>query len=85
MTGLLSLIAQTGFDDGHMDGGWAWMAVVAIAVTIAGVGWMMWGAASNKRGSSEGPVEVLKTRYARGELSTEEFNERLRTIEDARR
>ena len=52
---------------------------------IGGVGWMMWGAGSNGGGSSEGPVEVLKTRYARGELTTEEFQERLRAIEDARR
>jgi len=29
-------------------------------------------------------VEVLKTRYSRGELTTEEFQERLRTIEDPR-
>jgi len=46
---------------------------------------MMRGADSNGRGSSEDPVEVLKARYARGELTTEEFQERLRAIEDARR
>ena len=85
MSGLLSLIAQTGFDGDHLGGGWAWLAIVAIAVMIGAVAWIMWGAGSNGRGSSEGPVEVLKTRYARGELSTEEFQERLRTVEDARR
>ena len=85
MSVLLSLIAQTGFDGDHMGGGWAWLAIVAIAVTIGAVAWMMWGAGSNGGGSSGGPVEVLKTRYARGELSTEEFKERLRTVEDARR
>jgi uncharacterized membrane protein len=36
-------------------------------------------------GSSADPVEVLKARYAGGELTTDEFQERLRTIEDARR
>lgn len=85
MSAQLSLIAQTGFDGNHMGGGWAWLAIVATAVMIGGVGWLMWGAGSNGRGSSEGPVEVLKIRYARGELSTEEFLERLRMIEDARR
>jgi uncharacterized membrane protein len=62
---------------------------VAMAVMMGGMGWMMWSmmrrAGSNGRGSSADPVEVLKARYARGELTTEEFQERLRTIEDARR
>ena len=39
----------------------------------------------NGRGSSADPVELLKNRYARGDLTTEEFQERLRTIEEARR
>ena len=60
-----------------------------MAVMMGGTGWMMrsmmHGAGSHGRGSSENPVEVLKTRYARGELTTEEFQERLRTIEGARR
>ena len=85
MSTLLSLIAQTGFDGDHMGGGWAWLAIVALAVMIGGVGWMLWGTGSHAGGSSQGPVEVLKSRYARGELSTEKFQERLRTIEDARR
>ena len=88
MSALFPLIAQGGFGDGHM-GGWGWLVVVAMVVMMGGMGWMMWsmmrGAGSNGRGSSEDPVEVLKARYARGELTTEEFQERLRTIEDARR
>lgn len=69
--------------------GWGWLVIVAMAAMMGGMGWMMWsmvrGAGSNGGGSSEDPVEVLKTRYARGELTTEEFQERLRTIEDAQR
>jgi putative membrane protein len=88
MSALFSLIAQGGFGGGHM-GGWGWLAVGAMAVMMGGMGWMMWsmmrGAGSNGRGSPEDPVEVLKARYARGELTTDEFQERLRTIEDARR
>jgi len=86
MSALFSL-ANGGFGDGHM-GGWGWLVIVAI-VMMGGMGWMMWsmmrGAGSNRGGSSEDPVEVLKARYARGELTTEEFQERLATIEDARR
>lgn len=88
MSVLLPPFAQGWFGDGHMGGGWAWgwLVVVAMVVMIGGMGWMMMrGAGSNGRVSSEDPIAVLKTRYARGELTTEEFQERLRTIEDARR
>jgi uncharacterized membrane protein len=88
MSALLPLIAQGGFSDGHM-GGWGWLAIAAMVVMMGGMGWMMWsmmrGASSNGNGLPEAPVAVLKARYARGELTTEEFQERLRTIEDARR
>jgi len=63
--------------------------VVAMVVMMGGMGWMMWsmsrGAGSRGSGSSEDPVSVLKARYARGELTTEEFQERLRAIEDGPR
>lgn len=88
MSVLFPLIAQGGFGDGHM-GGWGWLAVVAMVVMMGGMGWMMWsmmrGAGSHGRALPEDPVEVLKARYARGELTTDEFQERLRTMEDARR
>ena len=84
----MSTLAQAGFGDGHM-GSWGWLAIVAMAAMMGGMGWMMWtmmrGAGSHGRGSSEDPVDILNTRYARGELTTEEFQERLRTIEEARR
>ena len=66
-------------------GGLGWLAITATAVMMGGMGWMMRRAGSSGRRPSEDPVEVLKGRYARGELTTEEFQERLRTIEDARR
>ena len=88
MSALIGFIAQGGLGDGHM-GGWGWLAITAMAVMMGGMGWMMWsmmrGTGSNGAGSSEDPVDVLRARYARGELTTEEFQERLRTIEDARR
>lgn len=88
MSAVIPLIAQSGFDGNHMDG-WVWLVVVGMAAMMGGMGWMMWsmmrGSGGNERGSSADPVEVLKARYARGELTTEEFHERLRTIEGARR
>jgi uncharacterized membrane protein len=88
MSAVFPLIAQGGFSDGHM-GGWGWLAIATMVVMMGGMGWMMWsmmrGASSNGNGLPEDPVAVLKARYARGELTTEEFQERLRTIEDTRR
>lgn len=70
-------------------GDWGWLAIVAMAVAMGAMGWMMWsmmrGSGRNGGGSSEDPVEVLKGRYARGDLTTEEFQERRRAIEDAPR
>lgn len=67
----------------HMDGGdgWGWMwipglvfmLVVAIAVVVAAVVL----ARGNSGGRGPGPREILAERYARGELSTEEYHERL--------
>jgi len=75
-------IAQSGLGDGHMGGGWSWLVIV---VMVGGVGWVMWAmmraTGSGARDSSEDPVAVLKARYARGELTTEEFQERLRTLQ----
>ena len=67
--------------------GWGVLAFVAMAAMMGGMGWMMWSMMRGGRGGGEAgedPVEVLKTRYSRGELTTEEFQERLRTIEDPR-
>ena len=87
MSGLLfTLVAQGGFGSGHTGGSWG--RLVIIALVMGGMGWMMWsmmrGAGSRGSGASEDPVAVLRGRYAQGELTTEEFQERLRMIEDAR-
>ena len=85
MSPRFALLAQVGFD-GHM-GGWGWLVIVAMIAMMGGMGWMMLsmmrGPDSRGRGSSEDPVDVLKARYARGDITTEEFQERLRTIENA--
>lgn len=81
------LIAQGGLGDDHM-GSWGWLAIAAMALMMGGMGWMMWSmmrGGSHEPRSPEDPVEVLKMRYARGELTTEEFQERLQAIENAPR
>jgi len=88
MSALLALTAQAGFDNGHMGGGWGWV-VIAMVVMMGGMGWMMRGrhrsAASGQDAASHDAVEVLRARYARGELTGEEFEERLRVLDEANR
>ena len=92
MSAVFGLIAQAGFDNDHMGGGWGWV-VIAMVVMMGGMGWMMWSMMRGRRGSAASghdatgrdALEVLRARYAHGELTTEEFEERLRVLEEARR
>jgi len=70
---------------GHMDGwggGWMWLwgALMMVIVAIAIV-WLVRAAASGTRGhapsGSDRARAILAERYARGELTTEEYRERL--------
>lgn len=53
-----------------------WIAVIAGLVFIVGslVKWMISKSQTDKR--SESPLEILQRRYAAGEITKEEFNER---------
>ncbi|HFB68551.1 MAG TPA: SHOCT domain-containing protein [Calditrichae bacterium] len=59
---------------GHMGFGWfIWLIILAVFV------WLVVQIASRNRSGGEGstrtetPLEILKKRYARGEISKEEF------------
>ena len=75
----------------HWGSGWGVVALIGMAVgmtaMMGGMGWMMWSMMRRPRGDAanapEDPIEVLKRRYAAGELTTEEFQERLRTMKEA--
>ena len=49
---------------------------------MGGMGWMMFSMMRGRASTPENPVELLKARYARGELTTEEFEQHLRTMKD---
>jgi putative membrane protein len=51
-------------------GGWIWMAIWVIALLI-----MVWLLVSGGRGRerADDPLDILRARYARGEISEEEF------------
>jgi putative membrane protein len=66
----------------HMDGGgWGWMwipgLVLMLVVALAAVAAVVVLARGNQPDRGRGPREILAERYARGELSTEEYHERL--------
>lgn len=60
-----------------MSAGW-WIVAALMVVMMGGMLWMMLGMASGRRSEAEGdPLEIVRQRYARGEISEEEY-ERLR-------
>jgi len=69
----------------HMDGdGWAWMwipgLVFMLVVAIVAVAAVVVLARGNQPDRGSGPREILAERYARGEMSTEEYHERLKGL-----
>ena len=74
--------------DGYMMGGhWGWwlLWLVIAAVVI----WALVRAAGSGGGpaggqSPENPEDALRRRYAQGEISREEFEERLKVLRDSR-
>lgn len=72
------------FAGGHLVYALLWLAVViaAIVLVVLGIRWLLrqGGAASVGGGSAaprpDDPVEILRQRYAKGEIDDEEFNRR---------
>ncbi len=79
---------------GMMDGsgfmsGWGWggmafggiMMLLWFALIIAVIVFLFrWISGSSQRGSSQDAVDILKQRYARGEIDTAELEERTRQL-----
>ena len=83
MNGLPSVVA--GYDGwGHMDGwGGGWMWVMGLAMMVLVTVLIVWvvrvsvGRPPERPDPSDRAREILAERYARGEISTEEYRERL--------
>ena len=84
MTKLALVLADAGDNGwGHMNGwggGWMWLWGVAMMVLFALVIVWVLRSTDNPRGPGRDPADrardILAERYARGDLSTEEYRER---------
>ena len=56
-----------------------WILLIVIVVALVKVAGS--GSGSPPAGSDKSPMEILKARYARGEIDEEEFNRRRRELE----
>jgi putative membrane protein len=64
-------------------GAFMWLIVIiVIAVIVYLVYNRNFGAGGSFGGGRESPMDILKTRYAKGEISKEEFERLKRDIED---
>ncbi|NKE70243.1 SHOCT domain-containing protein [Candidatus Manganitrophus noduliformans] len=74
--------------DGMMGSGmmawmllWGLVGLALLVLLIAGIVWVVrWGFSSTQARSSERAIELLKERYARGEISKEEYEEKKRDL-----
>ena len=51
-----------------------WGSIVALVV------WVIHGATGGRKSSNDAPLEIAKTRYARGEISKEQFEDLKRDL-----
>jgi putative membrane protein len=59
-------------------GGWIWMAVWIVALLV-----MVWMAVSGwRREERVDPLEILRSRYARGEINEDEYRHARQTLEE---
>lgn len=68
---------------GHMVG-WLFMLlfwVLIIVITIVAVRWLTGPPTREGRSSAQSAVDILRERYARGEIDREEFQQRKRDLE----
>ncbi len=65
-------------DWGMTLGGWIWMGVWIVALLV--MIWLIVGGGRD-RGPQDDPQEILRARFARGEISREEYEQARRLLE----
>ncbi len=95
MTVIAGLLAQTDNNWDHMNGwggGWMWLwGVAMMTLFVVLIVWLVRGSdnasrheqapGSMRRDPTERGREILAERYAKGELSTEEYQERVQQLQ----
>lgn len=75
-----------GYGDGY---GWGWGMgfhtvlwwILLILAIVALVRWIGWSGPSHRHLHGESALDILKKRYARGEINKDEFEQRKRDLE----
>jgi putative membrane protein len=84
---LLREIDMMGWGDGHgwMGFGWIFMLVfwgLIIAGVIALARWLLAQGTGARDAPGKKPLDILKERYARGEIERDEFEQKRRDLQD---
>ena len=70
---------MNGFEWGMGLGGWLWMILAVVLLVV-----IVWAVVSAIQGRDRGPADdaaqILKTRFARGEISQEEYEQARRLL-----
>ncbi len=56
-----------------------WWVLIVLGIVVL-VRWLMGGSRSESAGRGDRALEIVRERYARGEISKEEFDERKRDL-----
>ena len=72
---------------GHMHGGWflgpfmmVLMLIVLVVAVVIVLRFLGWNSSEAGTGKSSSALEILEERFARGEIDSDEFQERKRTL-----
>ncbi len=91
MSRVLMTFAQYRMDNDHMDGGWEWVMVALLVLTLVVVAalvvWVARSGAGQRPAAAVEPLEtprqILDRRLAAGELTPTEYEERRRLLDGA--
>ncbi len=67
-----------------MGVGWIFMALILVLVILGVVAMMRWlglGGSGHREAPRQTPLEILRERYARGEIDREEYEQKRRDLQ----
>ena len=64
------------------SGAWIYLIILAIVIIVAIILVTRWTMESDKRKANGTPLDILKKRYARGEMTRSEYEQMKKDIQD---